>query len=344
MTIDIINPKVLFDTVENGVGSVVYKTATKTLGEATNPLNKYGGLINTRQLYKGVLGAILGNSGQPFPLQRAPINPIRGPQTFPKGRAPGYVPTPANFPKSSSKMLSFVAEIKDRGVAKQASYFVEFVPPPFLEVSHDITKLIGLFCEQAVFPEMAFATSMIKDAGLNREVVYDKLYGNMTLTFILDQNMLIKDFFDAWMHGVVANTRGIFEYPKSYTSAYFLIHQVDAQRNIVYTNRMLRVTPKVLNDQITNAQSRDYQRLQVMFSFENWEYETKAMKGSVAKTRDDPARAGEIILTSSPTVDDPSFLEYYQNVFDMPNIDGGYSDEIIDIPIDPTPEEPIPEP
>lgn len=174
-----------------------------------------------------------------------------------------------------TKLTNFIETIKTNGVAKPSHFVVEFSRPAFFfsesNVSTDTLTMVKLFCEGAAFPEMALATSTIKDYGVNREVVYDKMYGQLPLTFICDQGMYIRQFFDAWIQAIAPYRGGLFEYPAMYTAPSLTVYQLDAAKNKVYSVTFHNIYPKVLNDMQLNASSKDYHRFQVLFTYEHWE-------------------------------------------------------------------------
>lgn len=173
-----------------------------------------------------------------------------------------------------TQLNEFIQTIKERGVAKPSHFIVDFDLPPFLwgdgAVSFGTFNTVKLFCEGASFPEMALATSTIKDYGVNREVVYDKLYGQLPLTFICDQGMYIKQFFDAWIQAIAPYRGGLFEYPDAYTAKSLTIYQLDASKRKVYAVTFHNIYPKVLNDVQLSASAKDYNRFQVLFTYERW--------------------------------------------------------------------------
>jgi hypothetical protein len=167
-------------------------------------------------------------------------------------------------------LSTFITEVKNRGVAKQSHYIVQLGMPPFITGSSAVESatLVPLYCDQAMFPEMALATATIKDYGVNREVVYDKLYGQVTLSFFCDQGMVIKHFFDTWVRHCVASEGGIFRYQQEYTAANMWISQIDEQKSVVYTTVLRNVYPKLVNDVQLAAAGRDVTRFQVVFTYE----------------------------------------------------------------------------
>lgn len=212
-----------------------------------------------------------------------------------------------------TQLNTFIQTIKNNGVAKPSHFMVDFALPPFMmgdgSVEQSTLSMVKLFCEGAAFPEMALATATIKDFGVNREVVYDKMYGQLPLTFICDQGMYIKQFFDAWIQSIAPYRGGLFTYPDRYTAKTLTIYQLDAAKRPVYGVTFHNIYPKIVNDVQLSASAKDYNRFQVMFTYERWESylgtQPEATEGmKAAKSLFDNYRDGILLptreVTSSP--------------------------------------------
>lgn len=174
---------------------------------------------------------------------------------------------------ASQSFGNFVSQVKNKSIAKASHYYVELGIPEFMTGSYkeaDV-KSISLYVEQTQFPEMAFATTTAKVDGLNTEMIYDKLYGQVTMTFICDRDMNIKRFFDVWSQGIVLDKGGVFRYFKEYVVPKITIYQLDEQKNVTYAVDLIDVYPKVVNDILPSASSKDYNRFQVQFQYRYWE-------------------------------------------------------------------------
>ncbi len=225
----------------------------------------------------------------------------------------------------------FIQTMKERGVAKSSHFAIDFNLPVFLTgdgtVSFYTYDTIKLFCEGAALPEMALATTTLKDYGVNREVVYDKMYGTLPLTFICDQGMYIKQFFDAWIQGIAAYRGGLFEYPDRYTSDWLKVYQLNSEKNAMYETKFRNIYPKVVNDVQLGASSRDYSRFQVLFTYESWESRivdtvqtTESMRATKVLFN---SYRDNVIFASRPVTQTPSNLVYQvlQDAYDV--IGGG---------------------
>lgn len=166
----------------------------------------------------------------------------------------------------------FVSAIKSNGVAKSSHYFCDIIPPRFMmQTATPIKDTIPFYVEGVSIPEFALATQTIKDAGLNRESVYDKMYGTVTMTMFSDQNMSIKKFFDDWAMAPVMSKGGVFMYPESYIAETLAIYNIDNSKNVTYVTILNNVYPKVVDDVILSADSKAPLSFRVQFTYESWD-------------------------------------------------------------------------
>lgn len=174
---------------------------------------------------------------------------------------------------ASQSFGKFVTQVKNKSVAKSSHFYVELAVPEFMGGSfgQEDLKSISLYVEQTQFPEIAFATTTAKVDGLNTEMIYDKLYGQSTMTFVCDRDMSIKRFFDTWASGIITDRGGIFRYYKEYVVPKITIYQLDEQKNVTYACDLIDVYPKVVNDILPSSSSKDYNRFQVQFQYRYWE-------------------------------------------------------------------------
>jgi hypothetical protein len=165
----------------------------------------------------------------------------------------------------------FVSTIKRNGVAKSSHFFCNVIPPVYLAQSTSVLETIPFYIESVSIPEFALATQMVKDAGLNREAVYDKMYGSVTMTMYSDSNMTIKKFFDDWTMAPVLSKGGMFRYPISYTADQMAIYNVDNAKNVTYVTILNNVYPKIVDDVQLSVDSRMPVTFRVSFTYESWE-------------------------------------------------------------------------
>lgn len=180
--------------------------------------------------------------------------------------------------EGDSSFSSFSNIVKNLGVAKAYRFGVWFDAPKFMmddkkghkKIREDITK-INLLAESAMFPEFVLNTNQIHDAGQTREFVHDKIYPPVTMTFICDGDMIVKEFFDQWIMGALKTEHGTYRYKSEYTIPEMTIVQYNDKGDPVYSVFLKDVYPKLVNDIVMSSSSRDFSRCQVQFAYRTWE-------------------------------------------------------------------------
>ena len=165
----------------------------------------------------------------------------------------------------------FLSTVRKGGVAKASHFVCHITPPTFMTGLTPIIESIPFYVNGVNFPEFALATTTVKDNGLNREVVYDKMYGEITMSFTCDQAMLIKKFFDDWVKYPVLDKGGKFTYPKRYITDTLHLFQVNAKKEVAYSVILNNVYPKIVDDISASADSGSLATFNVRFVYESWD-------------------------------------------------------------------------
>lgn len=168
---------------------------------------------------------------------------------------------------SSNRQKDFIAEIKQKGIARNNRFTVDFSPPG---ASNEDKRRLLLFCEKASLPGINFATTANRSYGETREVVYDRMYDAITLTFHVDRKMVVKDVFDQWAKKIVNPINRNVGWYKDYTTTMSIRIQ-DLEDKTTYLCMLDEVYPKsvgVINlDASNNAETM---RLDVTFNYKYW--------------------------------------------------------------------------
>lgn len=172
------------------------------------------------------------------------------------------------------KFNNFANIIKNLGVAKAYRFEIEFTTPKFMtegKTTQETLNTVLLLAESAQIPEFVLATNQIHDEGQSREIVYDKIYPPVVLTFICDGDMIIKKFFDTWAQGIMKNRHGTYRYKDQYTIDKLTIKQLNDAGEEVYRADLYEAYPKLVNDVVMSASAKDFNRCQVQFAYKYWE-------------------------------------------------------------------------
>lgn len=166
----------------------------------------------------------------------------------------------------SRTLSDFISEIKRDGLARQNRFSVMFNPPKGLLTAGHPMPLIHLFCEQVVLPSITFASQPVKTFGEDREVVYDRNFEDIPLTFLVDKNMYVKAFFDKWSELIIDPGSRLTGFYEDYTTTITVFVQ-DIDDKDVYTSAIFEAYPKTIAAVQLDNNSKDVMKLTVTFAY-----------------------------------------------------------------------------
>lgn len=170
-----------------------------------------------------------------------------------------------------TSFANFAAAIKTTGIAHNSGYICEIYPPPYAQqYSAQLLEALPFYVENVNLPEIGLSTRRIHDNGTQREVVYDRFYGMVTMTFYSDQGMSIKQFFDYWLQSTTVSRGGRFMYPADYTTQSIMLHQVNSEKNKVYTVELKNAFPRTIDDVGLASNGNGALSFRVQWVYEYW--------------------------------------------------------------------------
>jgi hypothetical protein len=99
---------------------------------------------------------------------------------------------------------------------------------------------------------------------------------SITLSFLVDRSMRVKNFFDKWMRGIVDPNTYNLTYQKDVNKGYtvdMLINQLDEQDNITYSIKLEDAFPRNIGMMDLNMASQNTpHKLNVTFAYRRWRY------------------------------------------------------------------------
>ena len=242
------------------------------LDGAKNLMQKVTGGSNPAELVtKGIktppaLSAAQKNAGKSF---SSSIGGMLGSGQSGKNTLPQIPPAP--------KLATFIEKLKTNSVSRQSHFYTSFTIPTSMgksmigkEKVQAHVETVNLYIEQTSLPELALATVANPATGVNTEMPYEKMFGQVTMTFVCDQRMTVKSFFDRWIFSTMQTAGGVFEYYDKYRVKELPIVITDANLNPVYMVVLYNAYPKLVNDVYLASNGRDYNRVQVQFSYSQW--------------------------------------------------------------------------
>lgn len=178
----------------------------------------------------------------------------------------------ANF-----SLKNFRTEINRRGVARPNRFEVTFplpqgLGPGFSNLTSAETRLVSLFCEVSGLPQQS--------VGIRNQRIYGPVYprpfgvdyggDGITMSFLVDQQMDIKGFFDAWVSKIIDPIQYFVYYFNTYKTN-ITISQLDQKDNSTYTVVLEDAFPRnVALLELNNGTQNQAHRLNVTFVYRRW--------------------------------------------------------------------------
>lgn len=163
---------------------------------------------------------------------------------------------------SASSLNDFISSIKENGLARQNRFTVSISSP----AGEQAGRLVELFCEQATLPGIAFSSQPVRTYGEQREVVYDRNYESIALTFLVDKDLAIKNYFDQWTNQVINPYTRLVGFYDEYVRDISIIVQ-DTKDNDTYIVVLREAYPKSIAAVQLDHNSKDVMKLQVTFNY-----------------------------------------------------------------------------
>lgn len=206
----------------------------------------------------------------------------------------------------SSKLKEFIANVKTGGLMRTSRYSVLMSKPASMGKSgiSDVRKLL-LFCSDIQLPGLNIITTQNRTFGELREIPYDKSYDNVNMTFYVDQNMDIKEYFDIWVNSIQNPVTKTFEYYKNYITK-IEIYVEDARDDSRYLVTLNEAYPKTLSPIQLGYDNKEVMKLQVSMNYKNWSYRKLA-----ASTKKEPGAWDSIFKL--PTINNNEIGDYFGN-------------------------------
>lgn len=153
----------------------------------------------------------------------------------------------------------------------RANKFDVSIPVPLTLLPYvSSAKDLRYRCESAQLPGRTFATMEQKTYGPVEKYPYLNTYTDLELTFIVDDDMNQKVFFDAWMNYI----NPLYNYNLRYKSDYstiITVNQYDVNNQLSYSVNLFDAYPISINQMDLNWQEEGYHKLSVTFAYTYWQ-------------------------------------------------------------------------
>lgn len=144
------------------------------------------------------------------------------------------------------------------------------IPVPLTLIQYVKTsRNINYRCESAELPGRTFATMEQKTYGPIEKYPYMTNYNDIDLTFIIDDNMESKVFFDAWLNYINPTYNNNFRYKENYATT-ITVNQYDVKNKLTYSVNLYDAYPISMNQLGLSWSDDSYHKLNVTFAYTYW--------------------------------------------------------------------------
>jgi hypothetical protein len=154
-------------------------------------------------------------------------------------------------------------------VARPNKFDVDVIIPLVMIPYVSSARSLNYRCENAQLPGRTFATAEQKTYGPIEKYPYLNTYTDIDLTFIVDDDMSQKVFFDAWMNYINPLYNNNMRYKGDYSTV-LTINQYDVTNQISYSVNLWDAYPISMNQMDLDWSSDGYHKLNVTFAYTYW--------------------------------------------------------------------------
>jgi len=160
------------------------------------------------------------------------------------------------------------------GFAFSDKYLVEFLSMPSLRFEFQDLKLLSLTCENTSLPTRSIQASEKLIYGTSYQMPYKHAYGEISMTFYLTEDLVLKSFFDAWLDKIIDPLTGDIGYYKDYTCdikiSKFKRSATNENANPAYAVKLFSAWPSIVAEVAMTHASTDIAKLPITFQYKKW--------------------------------------------------------------------------
>lgn len=154
-------------------------------------------------------------------------------------------------------------------LSRPNKFAVEIPIPIALAQYISTSRTIGFRCESAELPGRAISTTVQKTYGPEEKYPYLTNYNDVTLSFIMSDDMREKRFFDAWLEWINPSFSHSLNYKGDYCTP-IRISQYDVTNRVSYSVDLIDAFPVGTNAMSLSWSSDGYHVLPVTFAYTRW--------------------------------------------------------------------------
>ena len=157
-------------------------------------------------------------------------------------------------------------------VARPSRFDVILPPPLKLMVPYAFVSRNLMFrCEVSELPGRTFGTLDRKIYGPIEKHPYVTSYNEVTMTFLVSEDMSERVFFDAWMELINPRSSYDFNYKSEYSTR-ILINQYNSAHIPIYSTMLIDAFPISMNQMDLDwSNENSAHKLTIVFAYHTWE-------------------------------------------------------------------------
>jgi len=170
-----------------------------------------------------------------------------------------------------ASLNEFISSIKSHGVMPLNRYDVILgIPSSIIGFKGDLQTIL-MHCERVTLPNMNISCQRNIIYGEAREMPYDRLFGPVNMTFLVDGYMESKKFFDQWIHSIQDPGTRQFNFYKNYITD-MEIKVYDKSDTEQYSVKLYECYPKDIGQIQLDNSSKDVMTFDVTMNYRYWTY------------------------------------------------------------------------
>lgn len=177
-------------------------------------------------------------------------------------------------PKRLLNINNFLSQVRKSGFSRLNRIAISIKPPQeLIEILNfrDKDNYLTYYAESVTFPGLELGTTNLNYGGPIMKMPVSTDYREITTTFIVDDDMRQKMFFDAWMNYINPKENKFdFRYRDDYIGDIYVLQISEDGSSITYGVKLFEVFPLAMGDIRGSWAEQEPVRLDVTFSYRYW--------------------------------------------------------------------------
>lgn len=157
----------------------------------------------------------------------------------------------------------------NKELARPHHFDVSVALPPNLGDYKRSERVLSLRCESTELPGRSLMTTSMKIYGVEEKFPYMSSYNDISLTFIVSDDMIEKRIFESWVNYIHPTATFNFKYKDDYARD-MIITQYDLKKKMSYQVSLINAYPIAVNPLSLDWGSDGYHKLNVTFVYDYW--------------------------------------------------------------------------